>query len=168
MAGESVTHLDTGRPMVVHRPDFKFTLANFFRATLYSTMATLKIGMDILAEEKVAIDSHGGLFKTPRGGAKVPGRRLQCPVTCMQTAGEGGPYGMALLAACRAKKAEEESPEYYLNTHVFANAQSTTVAPEQEDVEGFHAILPSTGSSWTWTGRRGSWSLSHLVWSTTI
>ena len=68
LAGEGVTHLDKGRPMVVRRPNAKFTLANFFRATLYSTMSTLKVGMDILAQEHVAIDSltgHGGLFKTP-------------------------------------------------------------------------------------------------------
>ena len=73
MAGEGVTHMDAGRPLVVRRPDSKFTLANFFRAQLYSTMSTLKIGMDILAEEKVAIDSltgHGGLFKTPVVGQK--------------------------------------------------------------------------------------------------
>ena len=73
MAGEGVTHLDAGRPMVIRKPDSRFTLANFFRATLYSTMSTLKIGMDILAKENVAIDSltgHGGLFKTPVVGQK--------------------------------------------------------------------------------------------------
>ena len=84
MAGEGVTHLDEGRPMVVRKPDSKFTLANFFRATLYSTMATLKLGMDILAEEKVAIDSltgHGGLFKTPdvgQTGRNIP-QSVQLP-----------------------------------------------------------------------------------------
>ena len=112
MAGEGVTHLDEGRPMVVRRPGSKFTLANFFRATLYSTMATLKLGMEILERENVAIDSltgHGGLFKTPVVGQKYMAAACNAPVTCMTTAGEGGPYGMALLAAYMANKAENES-----------------------------------------------------------
>ena len=144
MAGEGVTHLDEGRPMVVRRPDSKFTLANFFRASLYSTMATLKIGMDILAEEKVAIDSltgHGGLFKTPVVGQKYLSAACNAPVTCRSTAGEGGPYGMALLSAYMAKKAENESLEEYLNTHVFADSVGTTLAPEQADVDGFNTYM---------------------------
>ena len=144
MAGEGVTHLDEGRPMVVRRPDSKFTLANFFRATLYSTMSTLKIGMDILAEEKVAIDSltgHGGLFKTPVVGQKFMAAACNAHVTCMETAGEGGPYGMALLVAYMLNKAEGESLEEYLNAHVFAVAKGSTLAPEQADVDGFNAYI---------------------------
>ena len=143
MAGEGVTHLDEGRPMVVRRPDSKFTLANFFRASLYSTMATLKIGMDILAKENVAIDSltgHGGLFKTPVVGQKYMAAACNAPVTCMETAGEGGPYGMALLAAYMANKGEETLEEY-LNARVFADAKGTTLAPEQSDVDGFNAYI---------------------------
>ena len=144
MAGEGVTHLDEGRPMVVRKPDSKFTLANFFRATLYSTMSTLKIGMDILAEEKVAIDSltgHGGLFKTPIVGQKFMAAACNAPVTCMETAGEGGPYGMALLAAYMLNKAEGESLEEYLNAHVFADAKGTTLAPETVDIDGFNTYI---------------------------
>ena len=144
MAGEGVTHLDEGRPMVVRRPDAKFTLANFFRATLYATMSTLKIGMDILAEEKVAIDSltgHGGLFKTPVVGQKFMAAACNAPVTCMETAGEGGPYGMALLAAFMANKSENESLEEYLNAHVFADSVGTTLSPEQADVDGFNTYI---------------------------
>ncbi len=144
MAGEGVTHLDAGRPMVVRRPDSKFTLANFFRASLYSTMATLKIGMDILAKENVAIDSltgHGGLFKTPVVGQKYMAAACNAPVTCMQTAGEGGPYGMALLAIYMATKAEGQSLEEYLSSRVFAKAESTTISPEKADVDGFNAYL---------------------------
>ncbi len=144
MAGEGVTHLDEGRPMVVRRPDSKFTLANFFRATLYATMSTLKIGMDILAEENVAIDSltgHGGLFKTPLVGQKFMAAACNAPVTCMETAGEGGPYGMALLAAYMANKAQHETLEEYLNDHVFANAKGTTLAPDQADVAGFNTYI---------------------------
>ena len=144
MAGEGVTHMDAGRPLVVRRPDSKFTLANFFRAQLYSTMSTLKIGMDILAKENVAIDSltgHGGLFKTPVVGQKYMAAACNAPVTCMETAGEGGPYGMALLAAYRLYKAEGESLEEYLNKYVFADAKGSTLAPEQADVDGFNVYI---------------------------
>ena len=144
LTGESVTHLNAGRPMVVRRPNSEFTLANFFRASLYSSMSTLKIGMDILSEEHVAIDSltgHGGLFKTPMVGQRYLAAACNAPVTCMETAGEGGPYGMALLAAYAIYKAEGESLEDYLNAHVFAGAKSITVSPETADVDGFNAYM---------------------------
>ena len=144
MAGEGVTHLDEGRPLVIRRPDSKFTLSNFFRATLYSTMSTLKIGMDILAKEKVAIDSltgHGGLFKTPVVGQKYLAAACNAPVTCMETAGEGGPYGMALLAAYAANKSKGETLEEYLNTHVFNGVSSTTLDPDRADVDGFNTYI---------------------------
>ena len=144
MAGEGVTHMDAGRPLVIRKPESKFTLANFFRAQLYSTMSTLKIGMDILAKEQVAIDSltgHGGLFKTPVVGQKYMAAACGAPVTCMETAGEGGPYGMALLAAYMLEKAEGETLEDYLNTHVFAGAKGVTLAPEEADVEGFRDYI---------------------------
>lgn len=144
MAGEGVTHMDAGRPLVLRKPESKFTLANFFRAQLYSTMSTLKIGMDILAKEQVAIDSltgHGGLFKTPVVGQKYMAAACGAPVTCMETAGEGGPYGMALLAAYMLEKAEGETLEDYLNTRVFAGAKGVTLAPEKGDVEGFRDYM---------------------------
>ena len=144
LAGEGVTHLDAGCPMVVRRADSQFTLANFFRAQLYATMATLKIGMDILAEEKVAIDSltgHGGLFKTPVVGQRYLAAACDAPVKCMETAGEGGPWGMALLAAYMVLRAEGETLEHYLDTQVFAAARSTTEQPRPEDVDGFTAFL---------------------------
>ena len=142
LAGEGVTHLDGGRPMVVRRPDSRFTLANFLRSQLYATMATLKIGMDILAEEGVAIDSltgHGGLFKTPVVGQKYMAAACGASVTCMETAGEGGPYGMALLAAYMDHR--EDSLEEFLSRDVFASAKSTTLHPEQADMEGFNRYL---------------------------
>lgn len=142
LAGEGVTHLDGGRPMVVRRPDSRFTLANFLRSQLYATMATLKIGMDILAEEGVAIDSltgHGGLFKTPVVGQKYMAAACGASVTCMETAGEGGPYGMALLAAYMDRR--EESLEEFLSRKVFASAKSTTLQPEQADADGFNRYL---------------------------
>lgn len=144
LAGEGVTHMDSGRPIVLRRPDSRFTLANFSRSTLYSTMATLKIGMDILAEEKVDINvltGHGGLFKTPVVGQRYLAAACNSPVTCMETAGEGGSYGMALLAAFAAKKTEGESLENYLNSYVFDGVAGTTLEPEPADVEGFNAYI---------------------------
>ncbi len=144
LAGEGVTHLDEGRPMVVRRPDSRFTLANFFRATLYATMSTLKIGMDILAEEHVAIDSltgHGGLFKTPVVGQKYLAAACSAPVTCMETAGEGGPYGMALLSAFLYDREPGQTLESYLAQRVFQGVSGTTVTPESEDVEGFDRYI---------------------------
>ena len=142
MAGEGVTHLDEGRPLVVRDASSKFTLANFLRAQLYATMSTLKIGMDILAEEGVAIDSltgHGGLFKTPVVGQKYMAAACKAPVTVMETAGEGGPYGMALLAAFLLD--ECDTLEGFLSEKVFKDAKSVTLAPEQADVEGFDKYL---------------------------
>ncbi len=144
LAGEGVTHMDAGRPMVLRSPDARFTLANFFRATLYSTMSTLKIGMDILAEERVVIDSltgHGGLFKTPVVGQRYMAAACNAPVTCMETAGEGGPYGMALLAAYMVQKKAGESLEHYLSERVFAGLSGSTVQPDAADVEGFNRYL---------------------------
>ena len=144
LAGEGVTHMDAGRPMVVRRPDSVFNLANFFRAQLYATMATLKIGMDILAEEGVAIDSltgHGGLFKTPVVGQSYMAAACNAPVTCMETAGEGGPYGMALLAAYMLQRSEGESLEDYLASRVFAGVSGSTVEPETDTAAGFDSYI---------------------------
>ena len=144
LAGEGVTHMDAGRPLVVRRPDSSFTLANFFRAQLYSTMSTLKIGMDILAAEGVSIDSltgHGGLFKTPVVGQTYMAAACNAPVTCMDTAGEGGPYGMALLAAYRVWKSGGETLEDYLNRRVFAGVSGSTVQPDGGTAAGFNAYM---------------------------
>ena len=144
LAGEGVTHLDEGRPMVVRKPESSFTLANFLRSQLYATMATLKIGMDILAGEHVAIDSltgHGGLFKTPVVGQKYMAAACHAPVTCMQSAGEGGPYGMALLAAYMLQKEDGQTLEDFLARKVFADVARTTLAPDEEDEIGFDRYL---------------------------
>ena len=144
MAGEGVTHLDEGRPMVVRKPESQFTLANFLRSQLYATMSTLKLGMDILAEEHVAIDSltgHGGLFKTPVVGQRYMAAACRAPVTCMESAGEGGPYGMALLASYLVQKKDGQTLEQYLETEVFADVKRTTLAPDPEDAAGFDRYL---------------------------
>ena len=142
LAGEGVTHLDEGRPLVLRRPDSRFTLANFLRSQLYATMATLKIGMDILAREDVRIDrlmGHGGLFKTRVVGQRYLAAACRAPVTCMETAGEGGPYGMALLAAFLLHGAG--TLEDFLEREVFAGAKAVTVEPDRDDAAGFASYL---------------------------
>ncbi len=144
MAGEGITHFDKGRPLVVRTPSAKFTLANLLRAILYSAMATLKLGMDILAQENVNIDSltgHGGLFKTPIVGQKYMAAACNAPITCMETAGEGGPYGMALLAAYRDQKDDNETLEEYLNKKGFCDISGTTLQPDKFDVQGFNTYI---------------------------
>ena len=144
LAGEGVTHLDEGRPLVLRKPDSRFTLANFLRAQLYSTMATLRIGMDLLAEERVEIDAlmgHGGLFKTPVVGQRYLAAACRAPVTCMESAGEGGPYGMALLAAYMLLKGEGETLREFLERKVFASAKKSVLSPLAEDVSGFDAYI---------------------------
>ena len=130
--------------MVVRKPESKFTLANFLRSQLYATMATLKLGMDILAEEHVAIDSltgHGGLFKTPIVGQRYMAAACHAPVTCMESAGEGGPYGMALLAAYLVQKKPGQTLEQYLEAEIFAEVKRTTLAPDPADAAGFDRYL---------------------------
>ncbi len=144
LAGEGVTHMDAGRPLAARTPESKFTLANFFRAQLYSTMSTLKIGMDILAAEHVAIDSltgHGGLFKTPVVGQSYMAAACGAPVTCMETAGEGGPYGMALLASFLLNREGGERLEDFLSKKVFAGVSGSTIQPDPACVEGFNAYI---------------------------
>ena len=144
-SGEPITGLDAGRPMVVRTPDADFSLANFMRSHLYSAVATLKIGMDILLkEEHVAVDSlmgHGGFFKTPVVGQRVMAAGMNAPITVMDTASEGGAWGMAILAAFMKEKETGETLSSYLNDKIFAGQTGTTLQPEPEDVKGFEAFL---------------------------
>ncbi len=144
-SGEPVTGLNAGRPMFVRTPDAHFSLANFMRSHLYSAMAALKIGNDILLkEEQVKVDSlmgHGGLFKTPVVGQQLMAAAMNAPVTVMDTASEGGAWGMAVLACFMAEKAPEETLPDYLSDKIFAGQSGTTIAPKAEDVAGFDAFI---------------------------
>lgn len=144
IAGSVILRMVCGGQVNADTMQMNLFLANFFRSQLYSTMATLKIGMDILAQEGVAIDSltgHGGLFKTPVVGQSYMAAACNAPVTCMETAGEGGPYGMALLASYRLNKARGESLEDFLSGKVFAGASGSTVQPDPACAEGFNAYI---------------------------
>ena len=144
-SGEGVTDLDEGRPVFARTPDARFTLANFMRTHLLSALATLKIGLDILTQtEHVEIDKlygHGGFFKTPEVGQRMLSAAVGAPVSVMETAGEGGPYGMALLAAYMLWKDAGESLPDYLDGKVFAGASSSTLTADEADREGFNAFL---------------------------
>ena len=144
-SGEGVTDLDEGRPLFVRTPDASFTLANFMRTHLLSALATLKIGLDILTKtEQVPIDKlygHGGFFKTPEVGQRMLSAAVGAPVSVMETAGEGGPYGMALLCAYMLWKEEGESLPDYLDHKVFAGAEASTLMAEPSDIEGFSVFL---------------------------
>ena len=144
-SGEPVAGAEEGRPLFVRTPDAKFHLANFMRTHLYSALATLKIGMDILLkEEHVTVDSlmgHGGLFKTPVVGQQMLAAAMNAPVTVMDTASEGGAWGMAVLAAFMQEKEADETLASYLNEKIFAGQTGSTIAPKAEDVAGFDAFL---------------------------
>ncbi len=144
-SGEGVTDLDEGRPLFARMPNARFTLANFMRTHLLSALATLKIGLDILTQtEQVPIDKlygHGGFFKTPEVGQRMLSAAVGAPVSVMETAGEGGPYGMALLAGYMLWKDEGETLPDYLDNKVFADAKSSTLMADKRDVDGFNAFL---------------------------
>lgn len=144
-SGEHITHLEEGRPLFVRTPESRFTLANFMRVHLFSALGALKIGMDILFEqEQVKIDQifgHGGFFKTKEVGQRVMAVAMNVPVSVMETAGEGGAWGMAVLASYLLHKAKDEPLEAYLSNKVFAGESGTTIAPDQRDVVGFTAFM---------------------------
>lgn len=138
-SGEPVSNTSDGRPLFVRTQDCNFNLSNFMRSQIYSTMATLKIGMEILDKEDVCIDSltgHGGLFKTPVVGQKLMAGAMNCPVSVMETAGEGGAWGIAVLARY-AFDTQNLSLDEYLRNNVFSQYKATTVNPDKNDVEGF-------------------------------
>lgn len=142
-SGEPVSNCQDGRPMFVRTQGSNFNLANFFRAQIYSTMATLKIGMKILEKENVKIDclmGHGGLFKTAVVGQKLMAGAMNTPVAVMQTAGEGGAWGMAILAQYSVSNCGLSLPQY-LNEKVFASCDSSVIKPDIDDVNGFEKYM---------------------------
>ena len=145
-SGEGVTDLDEGRLLFMRKADSDFNLANFMRTHLYSALATLKIGMDILNSEEVVIDKiygHGGFFKTPEVGQRFLSAAINAPVSVMETAGEGGPYGMALLCAYLLWKDPGEELEDYLDNRVFRDCSSSTIRAEEKETEGFNQFIES-------------------------
>jgi sugar (pentulose or hexulose) kinase len=145
LSGEHITHMEEGRPLFVRTPESRFTLANFMRTNLFSSLGALKIGMDILFEREGAkvdqILGHGGFFKTKEVGQRMMAAAMNVPVSVMETAGEGGAWGIALLAAYMLHKATNEPLEAYLSDQVFAGEEASTIAPDPKDVEGFLTFM---------------------------
>lgn len=144
LSGEHITGFEEGRPLFLRKQNSRFTLGNFMRTLLFSTLGTLRIGMDILAQEQVRIDrllGHGGLFKTKGVAQQLMAGALNVPVAVMASAGEGGAWGIALLAAYMLKKTSGETLEAYLDQKVFAQEALSFIAPKAEDVEGFNLFL---------------------------
>jgi len=142
-SGETITEIDEGRPLFARLPDSNFTPANFMRTLLFSSMATLKYGIDILTEkEKTRINSllgHGGLFKTKGVGQRFMAAVFNAPVSVMESAGEGGAWGIALLAAFI--KQQSETLEKFLAEKVFAGKTGARIEPNPKDVESFRKFM---------------------------
>lgn len=145
VSGEPVTGLEQGRPLFVRSANDRFNLANFMRANLYAAVAVLKIGNDILfKEENVEVDrltGHGGLFKTKGVGQRILAAALNSPISVMETAGEGGAWGMALLAGFVVGNPEGLSLPEYLEQKVFLGNAGVEIAPDPADVAGFDAYI---------------------------
>ena len=144
LSGEPVAGLSDGRPLLVRTPGAKMNFANFMRVQLYSALSTLKLGLDILAGENVVVEKlmgHGGFFKTPLVGQKIMAAAAGAPVAVMKTAGEGGPWGLALLAAYMAEKQNGQTLEDYLQTRVFAGQEGSCIAPDEADKAGFAKFI---------------------------
>lgn len=143
-SGEHIVEIEKGRPLFVKLPDSRFSLPNFMRAQLLSAMSCLALGLEILLrEEQVRIDrlmGHGGLFKTPEVAQRLMAGALNTPITVMETASEGGAWGIALLAAYMAT-GKGKSLESFLAEQVFDKAEQSTIQPDREDSEGFQQYL---------------------------
>ena len=144
-SGENITHMEEGRPLFVRTPKSSFNLANFMRVHLFTALGALKVGMDLLfKEEKVETDKilgHGGLFKTQGVGQRIMAAALNTPVSVMETAGEGGAWGIALLASYMIHREEGQSLDDYLDRKVFAGNEGSCMEPDPRDVEGFETFI---------------------------
>ena len=144
-SGEHITGFEEGRPLFVRTPDSKFDLANFMRVHLSTSLGALKTGMDILTkQEHVELDKmlgHGGLFKTKGVGQKILAGAIDTPVYVMETAGEGGAWGIALLASYMKNKKTEETLTDYLAAHVFGGEEGERMEPDPADVAGFEKFM---------------------------
>lgn len=145
LSGEHITHFEEGRPLFVRSSESNFNLANFIRVNLQTSLGAMKIGMDLLLkEEQVKLDKmlgHGGLFKTKGVGQSFMAAAVNAPVAVMDTAGEGGAWGIAVLAKYVTDKQQGQTLENYLNQCVFNNSSETIVEPDPADVEGFEVFM---------------------------
>ncbi len=144
-SGEHTTGFEEGRPLFVRKPDNKFSFANFAKVNLYTALGALKAGLDImLVGEGVKLDritGHGGLYKTPRVGQQITANAINAPVSVMKTAGEGGAWGIALLADYMISKEDGETLDAYLENKVFAGNEGSVIDPQPDEVDGFNEFM---------------------------
>ena len=144
-SGEHMTGFEEGRPLFVRSPESRFTLANFMRTNLYTCLGAMRVGLNILFEkEGVKVDrllGHGGLFKTKGVGQQILADAVNAPVSVMETAGEGGAWGIALLASYLVNKEEGETLDSFLDNKVFAGNEGTSLEPDPEGVKGFQIFM---------------------------
>lgn len=145
ISGEHITHFEEGRPLFVRSSSSNFNLANFIRVNLFTALGALRTGLNILLEkESVKLDKilgHGGFFKTKEVGLKIMAAAINVPVSVMETAGEGGAWGIALLASYMINKADNEQLDEFLNNRIFAGQQVSSVEPDPKDVAGFNEFM---------------------------
>jgi sugar (pentulose or hexulose) kinase len=145
ISGEHITHFEEGRPLFVRSANSRFSLANFMRVNLFTALGALRTGLNILFEkEAVKVDKilgHGGFFKTREVGQKIMAAAINVPVSIMETAGEGGAWGIALLASYMINREANESLEDFLGQKVFAGKQGRSIAPDPSDVAGFNEFM---------------------------
>jgi sugar (pentulose or hexulose) kinase len=145
ISGEHITHFEQGRPLFARSSNSNFNLANFMRVHLFTALGAMKIGLNILFEkESVKVDrmtGHGGFFKTREVGQKIMAAVFNAPISVMDTAGEGGAWGIALLASYMINRSFNESLDDFLNNKVFSASTSYSVSPDQRDVEGFNEFM---------------------------
>lgn len=143
VSGEHITKFEEGRPLIVSKPDSNFNLANFMRSSLYTSLGALKIGLDILLkEEEVKLDKiygHGGFFKTEEVGQRIMSQATNAPVSIMENAGEGGAWGMSILAMYQNYN-DMELPEF-LNAKIFKDNKEVTISATEEEVKGFELFM---------------------------
>lgn len=144
ISGEHMTGITDGRPLFMRKPNSTLSLSNFMRTQLFTSLGAIRIGMEMLMEkEGISIDrmtGHGGFFKTPKAGQTVMGAALQTPITVMNTAGEGGAWGIALLASYMVSGGGMELPDF-LDDKAFKSAGTSTLAPSKEDIAGFNEFM---------------------------
>lgn len=144
-SGEHMTGFEEGRPLFVRSPESKFTLANFMRTNLYTCFGAMRVGLNILFEQEgVKVDrllGHGGLFKTKGVGQQILADAVNAPVSVMETAGEGGAWGIALLASYLINKKEGEALDHFLDTEVFEGNEGTSLMPDPQGVKGFQEFM---------------------------
>ncbi|NLZ46110.1 MAG: ATPase, partial [Clostridiales bacterium] len=142
---EHITNFEEGRPLFTRNAESSFTLPNFMRTLLSTSLGALKTGLNILfKEENVGVDKilgHGGFFKTKTVGQKIMSSAINAPVSVMETADQGGAWGISILASYMANKNPSQNLEDYLDKEIFSNIKLETISPNSNDVKGFEDFM---------------------------